>query len=169
MKFEKLLKIVSEQNSFNYKTITGYHGSDSKKFSLNPEKEIWFALDRGSQILDYYSGRGSLIQAELNLGNCLDLSMYDTDDLLGSEEIRSFLIDCELSDQKIDYWTDITIEGMRRDNIMLTNILNNLIKFEWLSSKIFDSIFIKEYSYDTVCMLNTSLINNIQIIKSNET
>lgn len=181
MKFEKLLKIISEQNSFKYKTVTGYHGSESKIFSLNPEKEIWFVLDRDSQILDYYSGRGSLIEAELNLGNCLDLSMYNTDEIISEESARQFLVDCELSELEINdiidhvYYTENYDSAEEYDEndiplLPLSYSLNYCIKNILLKNKKYDSLIIKEADDEhTICMLNTSLINNVQIVKSDET
>lgn len=158
MKFKTLLTIIQESNN----VVIGYHGSSNDFLSLDPQKEIWFALDKKSHIMDYYHGsRKTLFRAELTLGKMLDLSMYDTDDMIEYDEIRQFLIDCELSDTSVDTWFFTITDNMRSDRIMLTQVLNSIIRHELLPLKMFDSIRIKEYSHDTICMLNHTYIKNI--------
>ena len=162
MKFEQLIKIV-ENNQFNFKDVIGYHGSESDSLELDPSRAVWFALDSNSEILNHYSSRGgnrNIFSAELNLGNCLDLSMYDTDDMIDFHESRQFLIDCELEDKEIKQLLFITWDNRNTHTIMLTNILNNVIKFSDLSKK-YDSLIIKENESDTVCILNNKNIKKI--------
>lgn len=169
--FKKIGLIYENMNS----GVVGYHGSYGNQVFDKPNlKGIWFAEDQNSDIVEYYSSRGGLIKAELDLGNNLDLSMYNADEMMNDSYVESFLGDMGISekDQNIwlnrlyfeDYETDYDDEG--EPSISASEILNNIIEYVMIPQKLYDSVSINEgQDYMTHCILNK---NNIQIIEKPE-
>lgn len=158
MKFNKLLSLIEENYASDY--IIGFHGSESTdNLQLDSNKLFWCALSRDSHLLDFYAKRGALYEVKFQLGNSLDLRMYDTDDYLDYDSAEEFLIDCDLSSSAIETWRSTFFDY--EDEVMLTRVLNAIIEKEFIPSKKYDSVLVKQDEDDTVCILNTSLIQQI--------
>jgi hypothetical protein len=158
MKFNNLISLIEENYTSDY--IIGFHGSESTdNLQLDNDKLFWCALNRDSHLLDFYAKRGALYEVKFQLGNSLDLRMYDTDEYLDYDSAKQFLIDCDLSDTAVKTWQFTFFDDV--DEVMLTQVLNAIIKEELIPSKKFDSVLIKEDEDDTVCILNTRLIQQI--------
>lgn len=158
------------ENIDNY--IMAYHGSEGNdKFDKPNMKGIWFAEDKDSDIINYYSGRGKLITAKIKLGNNLDLSMYNTDEKMNDSYARGFLIDMELNDNLVnDYINVFFYQEMETDYDEFTDepvvtasiMLNYIIRHEFIPKRMYDSVSIMEGDeYLTHCIFDT---NNIQIV-----
>lgn len=164
------------KENYDGTTVIGYHGSEGNTgFDRKNDTGIWFVLDPDSDIIEYYSNRSGskkIIKARLNLGRCLDLSMYNTDYLCGLEEAESFLRDMELSESEIARVIDFTYMQATDsehwdDNdiaiLPLSGTLNHVIREYLIPQKKFDSLVIQEgQEHDTICMLNRDHIEIIE-------
>jgi hypothetical protein len=142
-----------------YSLTTLYHGSYGNTTFDNPtEKGIWFVEDIDAGILDYYSSRGgqsTILKCMVDLGNVLDLTMYNADEYLLEDDAEEFLIDVvESRSQKwIDYFfyedfeTDFDEYGEPR--LATSVILNHIIEYEPIIKSKYDSLAIMESDDET--------------------
>lgn len=153
--------------------VIGYHGSYGNKGFDNPNiKGIWFAEDKDSDILDYYSNRGNggLIKAELKLGQNLDLSMYNADEMMDENYAHEFITDMGFEREDVDDLIDIfyfsNFETDYDDNgdpvLAASVLLNYIIENKMIPNRMYDSITILEGNdHITHCILDK---NNIRLI-----
>ena len=151
--------------------IIAYHGSEGNdKFDRPNIKGIWFAEDKDSDIINYYSGRGKLITAKIKLGNNLDLSMYNTDEMMNANYAEGFLNDMDLPFNVVNDYINAFFNQMETDYddntgeqaVSASIILNYIIEHELIPKKVYDSVSIMEKGDNiTHCIFNTG---NIEII-----
>jgi hypothetical protein len=155
--------------------VIGYHGSEGNdKFDRPNMNGIWFAEDKDSDIINYYSGRGKLITAKIKLGENLDLSMYNTDEKMNDSYARGFLIDMELDDNTVnDYINVFFYQEMETDYDEFTDepvstasmMLNYIIQHEFIPKKLYDSVSIMEGDeHLTHCILDNKNIEIISVV-----
>jgi len=161
--------------------VLGFHGSrGNRTFAPEKFKGVWFAVDRNSDIIEYYSARDeqkTLIAAHLVLGRNLDLSMYNTDEKANEEYVESFLRDMGLSDSEVTHYIDYFFyEDQLGDydddgNVCFSfsAILNHLIEFDFLPENRCDSVTIREGDeHITHCVLRLENIKIVSCESSNQ-
>lgn len=151
--------------------VTLYHGSGISDV-LNIQAGTWFVDDPNSELLKYYANRGGtlkILTARVDLGKMLDLSMYNTDEMVDIDNAKSFLFDLLEDNNKVEKYVDhvffdnsdaFDFDYDSNDNeiVSISVILNAVLKNEKFNLP-YDSIKIMEGNDNTTyCILNPSKI-----------
>jgi hypothetical protein len=160
----------SIRNGVNREVVL-YHGSGISD-KLNIQAGTWFVDDPNSPLLAYYSNRGGqsrILSAKVDLGEILDLSMYNTDEMVCIDDAKSFLFDLLEDRSKVEKYIDhvffdnsdaFDFDYDDNDNeiVAISVILNAVLKSENYKLS-YDSIEIMEGDDNTTyCVLNPNKI-----------
>ena len=148
-----------------------YHGSGIND-ALNMQAGTWFVDDPNSPLLAYYSNRGGqsrILSAKVDLGKMLDLSMYNTDEMVNIDNAKSFLFDLLEDHNNVEKYInhvffdnsdafDFDYDDYDNEIVAISVILNAALKTENYKLP-YDSIKIMEGDDNiTYCILNPDKI-----------
>ncbi len=143
-----------------------FHGSGMSD-KLEVKAGTWFVDDPNSELLNYYanrSGKNKILAANVNLGKCNDLTMYDANDKIPFKMAKSFIYDLTEDDEFAEeiasdvYTMDIDYEYDDDEEIVSISRIIYIIMKNRIEKIPFDSFKILENDNVTYCILNT---NNI--------